>query len=402
MMIFATDIIAIESKQLHFMVLLTVIAIVTFTKLIPTLRKVVQCHLERLRLRKISYRKVKTKNIEKPGDVGKITISGIFIHPVKSLRPVSVTTAKLNSLGLEGDRTVMLIRPLPRPIYGEFLPNEATHTFVTQRQCPTLATMVASFSEETPAKQIIKLTAGRDKIYIDVSKAALQKYAIRYRAKLWDDIIDVVDVGQEAASFIQSNMKSAEDTYDDVRVVSMIPQVSKRKTDKRYSPTAALNPFDGSLPNVSLADGFPLLVASEKSLEELNCRLRVKGKRPLPMSRFRPNIVLKGSSSAFEEDNWKAIQIGGPSGPILHIVKGCPRCKQSCTDQLTGKRGTEPLETLRDFRALGTNKEDVYFAQNALMVQPFFSSSTSIQVGDSITVLTDGYPVWDLDTVQAE
>lgn len=361
-----------------------------------------QCHLERLRLRKISYRNAEAKSIMKPADVGRITISGIFIHPVKSLRPVSVTTAKLNQLGLEGDRTVMLVRPLPRPSYGEFLRNEATHTFVTQRQCPTLATVVASFSQESPAKNKIKLSAGRDKVYIDVSKAALKKITIRYRAKLWDDIVDVVDVGQEAASFVQSNMKSAEDTFDDVRVVSMIPHVSKRRTDERYSPTAALNPFNASVPYVSLADGFPLLVASEKSLEELNRRLRVKGKRPLPMSRFRPNIVLKGLSNGFEEDTWKAIQIGGPSGPILHIVKGCPRCKQSCTDQLTGKRGTEPLETLRDFRALGKSKEDVYFAQNALMAQPFFNSSATIQVGDPIMVLTTGNPVWDVDNVQAE
>jgi len=385
-MIFAPEN-TIQGKQLQYLLVLAVIPIVTYTKLIPRLRKVIQCHLERQRLQKISYQKAL--------DDGKITISGIFIHPVKSLRPISVPTAKLNSLGLEGDRTLMLVRPLSRPLYGDFLPNQATHAFVTQRQCPTLATIVASLSEEkSPGKKSIKLSCGRDKVYVDISKKAIKKYKMRYRAKLWDDVVEVADVGEEAASFIQSKMKSVYGTFDNVRVVSMIPHVTKRKTDDRYTPNATLNPFHGSLPNVSLADGFPLLVASEKSLDELNCRLRAKKKSPLPMSRFRPNIVLKGISSAFEEDNWKAIQIGGPSGPILHIVKGCPRCKQSCTDQLTGKRGTEPLETLRDFRALGKNQEDVYFAQNALMAQPMLSSFATINVGDSITVLTTGHPVW--------
>jgi len=392
MMFFATEI-TIQNKELQYLLVVTVIPIVTFTNLIPRLRKIIKCNLERFRLNKISNQSAAKAD-------GKIKISGIFIHPVKSLRPVSVKSAILNNLGLEGDRTLMLIRPLPRPLYGDFLPNEATHTFVTQRQCPALATIVASF-EESPGKRI-KLSAGREKVYIDVSKASLKKKTTRYRAKLWGDVVDVVDVGQEAASFVQSNMKSTGDTFDDVRVVSMIPGVSKRKTDERYSPIDTVSPFLGSLPNVSLTDGFPLLVASEKSLEELNSRLRAKRKRPLPMSRFRPNIVLTGLNNAFDEDTWKSIQIGGPSGPILRIVKGCPRCKQSCTDQLTGKRDTEPLETLRDFRALGPNKEDVYFAQNALAIQPLFRKSTPIKVGDSVTVLTTGPPVWDMKPVQAE
>ena len=63
-----------------------------------------------------------------------------------------------------------------------------------------------------------------------------------------------------------------------------------------------------------------MLVASEKSLEELNSRLKAKDKSLLPMSRFCANIVLSGLTNAFEEDNWKPIQIGGPSDPVLCIV----------------------------------------------------------------------------------
>jgi uncharacterized protein YcbX len=121
------------------------------------------------------------------------------------------------------------------------------------------------------------------------------------------------------------------------------------------------------------------------------------------MSRFRPNIVINKTSKPFDEDNWKAIQIGrGKNSVILHITKGCPRCKQACTDQLTGTRGEEPLETLSDFRALGISDADVYFAQNAVLNGDVKHYKDVIRVGDPVTILTRGDPVWDSDTVQAE
>ncbi len=124
------------------------------------------------------------------------------------------------------------------------------------------------------------------------------------------------------------------------------------------------------------------------------------------MSRFRPNIVISNTSKPFEEDNWKAIQIGiGPKATILHITKGCPRCKQSCTDQLTGERGEEPLETLSDFRALGTSEEDVYFGQNAVVNGYWWANNLNervVNVGDPVFVLTRGPPTWDSDEVKAE
>jgi hypothetical protein len=238
-------------------------------------------------------------------------------------------------------------------------------------------------------------------ISINVSNEALTNYPIKHRAGLWDDVVDVVDVGDEAALFVQSIMRQEDDTYNDVRVVSMCPKLTDRKTDGRYLPKAALNPISGSVPNVSLTDGFPILIASEESLDALNGRLREKGKKEIPMSRFRPNIVVKGLRKAFEEDEWKAIQIGGDSGPILHVVKGCPRCKQSCTDQLTGERDTEPLETMSEFRAFGKDKE-LYFAQNVALQLGTTGIMPTIRVGDQVRVLTVGNPVWDMDTVSAE
>ena len=119
----------------------------------------------------------------------------------------------------------------------------------------------------------------------------------------------------------------------------------------------------------------------------------------IPMSRFRPNIVISNTKQPFDEDSWKAIQIGtGPNATILHISKGCPRCKQSCTDQVTGERSEEPLQTMADFRAF--SGDNVYFAQNAVMNGN--KCTGVISVGDAVKILTRGEPIWDIDEVPAE
>jgi uncharacterized protein len=146
--------------------------------------------------------------------------------------------------------------------------------------------------------------------------------------------------------------------------------------------------LDGACSGRSLSDGFPILIANEASLEELNRRLTAKGKEPLQMSNFRPNIVVSGAKP-FEEDNWKVIRIGSS---IFHIVKACTRCKQSCTDQITGKVGEEPLETLAEFRTMTNNMQQIYFAQNVLAAPS--SIGNTITVGTNVEVLQRGDPVF--------
>ena len=107
------------------------------------------------------------------------------------------------------------------------------------------------------------------------------------------------------------------------------------------------------------------------------------------MSNFRPNIVIRGAQP-FAEDEWKTIRIGQA---IFHIVKGCPRCKQSCTNQETGKVSEEPLVTLAEFRTMTGNAENIYFCQN--MVLGANAVGQSIAVGDRVQVLQRGDPVWD-------
>jgi uncharacterized protein len=131
------------------------------------------------------------------------------------------------------------------------------------------------------------------------------------------------------------------------------------------------------------------LIASEASLAELNRRIQAKGKEPLPMARFRPNIVIAGTEP-FAEDRMKVIQIGSV---VYHLVASCARCKQSCTDQVVGKVTDEPVSTMKDFRQLNpTEPEAVYFAVNAIPAPG--SVGQSVHVGDVVKVLQWGEPVW--------
>jgi len=158
--------------------------------------------------------------------------------------------------------------------------------------------------------------------------------------------------------------------------------------DDTYVPSLVW-PWTGKLLSVSLADGFPILIANEALLDELNWRLKEKGKKPLNMSNFCPNIIISGCE-AFEEDWWKVICIGGT---LFHVMKGCPCCKQSCMDQITGEVSEEPLETLAEFCAMTKDQEQLYFAQN---VMPSANAiGIIISKGDTIKILQVGDPVWD-------
>lgn len=104
---------------------------------------------------------------------------------------------------------------------------------------------------------------------------------------------------------------------------------------------------------VAFADGFPLLLARRENLADLNSRLE----SPLPMNRFRPNIVLSGGGAApWADDAWRQLGFGssetGVAGVQVQLCKPCSRCKVTTIDQATAEEGKEPLVTLRKFRCV--------------------------------------------------
>ena len=359
-----------------------------------SLFRMISAVYRRLRIKSLTYRYSATTDNDQETAT---TVSQIYIYPVKSLQAVSVSAANVGNKGLEGDRNFMLVAPRPPPNYGSFGPNDASHQFMTQRQIPLLATIRAIVNNKKDGSPALILSSYLVKDSVTITlPTSTNAVGETWRARIWDDVTEVLDMGDAAASFLSQIVAQDKDAppqllpgnkkKSQLRLVSM--KRDDRETDDRYTPRAALS-WTGAAPKVSLTDGFPILIVSEASLEELNRRIQSKGKKPIEMSRFRPNIVVKGpTGKPFEEDTWRVISI---NGVIFHIVKGCPRCKQSCTDQATGRVSEEPLETLAEFRALGPVKDNVYFAQNAIAD----GLGGVIHVGAKVQVLESGDPIWD-------
>jgi len=109
---------------------------------------------------------------------------------------------------------------------------------------------------------------------------------------------------------------------------------------------------------VTFADSCPFLVLSEASLADLNSRLAV----PLPMNRFRPNLVVAGAAP-YGEDAWTRIRIGDA---VFRSAGPCARCPITTTDQATAVRGKEPLKTLATYRRDPDDQTDVNFGLNLI------------------------------------
>jgi uncharacterized protein YcbX len=129
---------------------------------------------------------------------------------------------------------------------------------------------------------------------------------------------------------------------------------------------------------VGFADAFPGLLLTEASWADLNDRLRERGEEPVPLDRFRPNLVVAGAA-AFAEDAWSRVRIG----PVMFRSAGpCARCAVTTTDQATAGRGPEPLRTLAGYRRDGRRPGDVNFGQNVIPE----GEAGVIRVGDPVTV----------------
>jgi len=139
--------------------------------------------------------------------------------------------------------------------------------------------------------------------------------------------VDAIDQGDEAAAWFTDWLGTS------VRVVHIADGFKRR-----LNPNYAIHADD----HTGFADGYPILIISEESLQDLNSRLD----SALPMNRFRPNLVVKGCEP-FAEDTWKRIRIGAVE---MALVKPCPRCVVTTIDKETLAKSKEPLKTLNGYR----------------------------------------------------
>jgi len=262
-----------------------------------------------------------------------LRVTGLFVYPVKSCAGTALQEAKLGARGIEHDREFMVVGP--------------DHRFLTQRELPRLA-LIRPHLEDGRLR-----LAAPDYAAIELAPGDT---GARYEVAVWRDTVCAVDQGDAVAEWFSSFLGTG------VRLVRM-PRDVVRRVDPAYAPRIT--------DQLGFADGYPALLISEESLEDLNGRLA----EPLPMNRFRPNIVLRGSGIPFAEDTWAKISIG--SVPF-DVVKACARCVTTTTDQRTAARGAEPLVTLATYRRV---PRGVLFGQNLV-----HAAEGTLRVGDEVTV----------------
>lgn len=262
-----------------------------------------------------------------------ITLRALHVHPVKSCAGILVREAPLVETGLDLDRAWMVVDP-----EGEML---------TQREWPRLQLVKPRLR---PSDLVLR-APGMLALHL-----ALDTVEAACRVRVWDDEVAAYDMGDLAAQWFSDFLGTA------ARIVRFDPE-QKRLSSRRWTgEVEAENAF---------SDGFPLLVASTASLEELNRRLAFKDLAPVTMERFRPNLVLDGLDP-HGEDFIDEIAFDAAEGPVrLKLVKPCARCPIPNVDPVTAEPGTEPGDTLATYRADARVKGGITFGMNAVVLEGF-------------------------------
>ena len=279
-----------------------------------------------------------------------IQLASIVVYPVKSCRGIALEASAFGPDGLAHDR--------------EFLVVDAEGRFLTQRTVHRLALVETALTGEA------LMLRAPDLEELSVPLQPLPHGTAAERpVTIWRDTVQAEDAGDAAADWF-------------TRVLGQPCRLVRRGTAyHRFLPAGRIPaPARAALTEVpvSFADAFPMLVLSEESLADLNGRLD----DPLPMNRFRPNLILRGCAAPFAEDTWAAFRVGG--GAVLHAGGPCVRCIMPTIDQETATpQGKEPLCTLALYRRERTgDSTGVIFGQN---VMP--EGSGHLRVGDAVEII---------------
>ncbi|MFD5748806.1 MOSC domain-containing protein [Streptomyces sp. NPDC127033] len=278
-------------------------------------------------------------------------VHALGVHPVKSMAGCAPASAVVEPWGLAADRRWALI--------------DRTGKVVTQRQRPGLALVHA---EPLPAGAVRLRGPGLGPVDVAVPEPAAGSTA-------GTDLV-VMDIFGTKVESVPAGPGASEvdrrlSAYlgEEVRLVHLDDPATRRPVNPLYGRPGE---------TVSFADGFPLLVTSLASLDALNA-LIAQGDHPeegpLPMDRFRPNLVVAGTAP-WAEDGWRRLAVGEVA---FRVAKPCGRCVITTTDQRTAERGREPLRTLGRHRRLDGK---LVFGQNLVP-----ESTGTVRVGDPVTVL---------------
>ena len=263
-------------------------------------------------------------------------VTSIAIYPIKATAEIDLQQAEVRSRGLAGDRRWMVV--------------DEGGQFLHQRIRAKLALVKTTLAD---GDELLLDAPGMSQLHVDRPDGSQ-----RLDVGVWSDTVGAADAGAEAAAWFSQFVGAP------CHLVFM-----------DAAATRPVAPEDGQAGDVvSFADAMPLLLASEASLADLNVRME----NPLPMNRFRPNVVIDGDEPWIEE-SWKRLRIGDVDFEVTHP---CLRCVVTTIDQQTGQKSgdSEPLRTLTSFRQ---TEDGVCFGVNLVP-----RSRSMVSVGDPVTVLS--------------
>lgn len=261
-----------------------------------------------------------------------VEITGLYIYPVKSLKGIALDEATLTPQGFLNDRRWMIVRSSGR--------------FVTQRDLPRLALIHTGLTDSG-----VNLTFdGHGAISVPFNSAGGEPVQTR----VWGDACEAVDEGEEVSRWLTSAMESAEK----LKLVHMQPGFVR--------PQGKPGEL-GEETNTLFADAAPFLVAGEASLSELNRELAARGHPPVPMDRFRPNVVVRGLQP-FAEHRLDGLE---NSEYRLKFCHPCERCVVTTINQDTAVKdpSRQPFITLREINPAPGKKPAPAFGQNAILAR---------------------------------
>lgn len=267
-------------------------------------------------------------------------VSALYVYPVKGLGGMSLDHAELGIKGFKWDRRFMLVDEQGR--------------FISQREVAKLTQLVAEITE---TDLVLRLRQMPDTFQLPLHSIDAGS---RPMVEIWSSRVRAINPSPTLDAWMSDYL------HQKVRLVYM-PETTRRSVPPAYA---------GPGHTVGFADAYPYLIVNETSLQELNSRLA----QPVPMDRFRPNMVISGSTSAWEEDHWRDLQIGDAA---MRCVKTCARCIVITTDQLTGARAKEPLATLASYRKVGNR---TLFGMNTILADKAQVGKV-IRVGDAVAIM---------------
>lgn len=263
-----------------------------------------------------------------------VSVASLHVYPVKGCHGIDVAEAKLTPRGFRHDRELMLVDP--------------DGGFVSQRGTPRLALLRVAYDGA-----VLSVTApDGESLRHRVRRVPEGTAPVPVRVHRSDTAGH--DQGDEAAAWFSGWLGRP------CRLVRF-PDDAVRRVNPDYASAV-----------VGYADAFPLLVTSVESLADLNARMG----QPLPMDRFRPNLVLTGLDGPWVEDTVHRLRVGKVE---LDLVRRCGRCTVTTVDQRTGVTGQEPLRTLATFRNVG---QKLLFGVHAVP-----RTLGTVRVGDTAEVL---------------